>query len=112
MAYAVLLILGAAYPRRRDHFLEDRVLKRHLINLCAEWTVGIQPRCLDESHWIIRGDGHVDRKHGVLPKTKPISKPNLGALSNDHDLLQVSSGQHWGMNQTQLPSRPPRIPLQ
>ena len=79
MAYSILLILGAAYPRRRDHFLEDQVLKRHLITLCAEWTIGIQPRGLDDTHWIIKGDSHSDRKHGVLPKTKPISKPPLSA---------------------------------
>ena len=74
MAYSVLLILAAVYPRRRDHFFEDQVLKRHLINMCAEWTIGIAPRGLDENHWIIKGESYSDRKHGILPKTKTLPK--------------------------------------
>ncbi|EGB03661.1 hypothetical protein AURANDRAFT_72688 [Aureococcus anophagefferens] len=72
MAYSVLLILAAAYPRRRDHFLEDQPLKLHIIKTCAEWTIGIQPRDLNESHWIVKGESNGDRKHGVLPKAKTL----------------------------------------
>ena len=84
MAYTILLILGAAYPRRRDHFLEDQALKRHFVDLCAEWTMGIQPRGLDGTHWIIKGDSHNDRKHGVLPKTKQIPKSGFSESKSDH----------------------------
>lgn len=87
MAYAVILILGAAYPRRRDHFLEDQMLKRYLVNLCAEWTMGIQPRGLDEAHWIIKGDSPNDRKHGVLPKSKQISKSASWRIFGCHDVV-------------------------
>jgi hypothetical protein len=76
MAYSVLLILAAAYPRRRDHFLEDQPLKLHIIKTCAEWTIGIQPRDLNESHWIVKGESNGDRKHGVLPKAKTVPKHN------------------------------------
>mmetsp|Transcript_32520 Transcript_32520/g.110433 ORF Transcript_32520/g.110433 Transcript_32520/m.110433 type:complete len:187 (-) Transcript_32520:441-1001(-) len=82
MAYSVLLILAAAYPRRRDHFLEDQPLKLHIIKTCAEWTIGIQPRDLNESHWIVKGESNGDRKHGVLPKAKTVPK---AALVNENE---------------------------
>mmetsp|Transcript_32536 Transcript_32536/g.105771 ORF Transcript_32536/g.105771 Transcript_32536/m.105771 type:complete len:411 (-) Transcript_32536:227-1459(-) len=106
MAYTILLILGAAYPRRRDHFLEDQALKRHLVDLCAEWTMGIQPRGLDGTHWIIKGDSHNDRKHGVLPKTKQIPK---SALGNESDVTARSTAAHTSEHRNALRGVEPRV---
>ena len=94
MAYSVLLVLAAAYPRRRDHFLEDQALKLHIINVCAEWTIGIQPRDLDEGHWIVKGESHGDRKHGVLPKAKVLPKFTSMPSSMCADLQVALIGHH------------------
>ncbi|KAJ1454034.1 hypothetical protein M885DRAFT_522519 [Pelagophyceae sp. CCMP2097] len=53
LAQTILLTLAAAYPRRREAFHDDAVLKRHVVALCAEWTSGIRPRQVPDDHWVI-----------------------------------------------------------
>lgn len=58
MAASILLVISTSShsTRRRDaaSSCEDLVLKRHVINMCAEWTLGMRPRHVGEDHWIVR----------------------------------------------------------
>lgn len=72
MAYSILLTLSAAQPRRRAALSEDYALKKHIIDLCAEWTKGIRPSTLPDDHWIVRA---------FDSRRNPALKPTFDVLS-------------------------------